>query len=60
MPQLVALALVGGVAWYAWRSFKKEMTRLNQQDTARQPADQRKARRLEKGADGVWRPSKDA
>ena len=27
MPQLIALVLVGGVVWYAWRAFKREMAR---------------------------------
>ncbi len=58
MPQLIAVALVGGLVWYAWRAFKREMARIaadieTQEKKKRGPAD---VTVLEKGKDGVYRP----
>jgi hypothetical protein len=59
MPQLVAVALIGGVVWYAWRVLKREMARIGR-EVAEQ--EDRKAAKeatvLEKGEDGVYRPTK--
>lgn len=30
MPQLIALALVGALGWYAYRAFKKEMAKVSE------------------------------
>ena len=63
MPQLIAIALVGGVAWYAWRAFRKEMARvggeLRDAEKVRVRPDEKKVTQLEKGADGVYRPGRD-
>jgi hypothetical protein len=57
MPQLVAIALVGGLVWYAWRALKREMARIGnevaEQETKKAA---REATVLEKGPDGVYRP----
>ena len=60
MPQLIALALVGGVAWYAWRVFQKEMARVGGQLRDAEKVRNDQPTQLEKGPDGVWRPKKDA
>jgi hypothetical protein len=58
MPQLVAVALIGGVVWYAWRVLRREMARIGR-EMAEQ--DSKKAAKdvtiLEKGEDGVYRPT---
>ncbi len=59
MPQLIAIALIGGVAWFAWRAFKREMARvgdeLRNQETVNKERD---VTSLEAGEDGVYRPTK--
>ncbi len=58
MPQLVAVALIGGVVWYAWRVLRREMARIGR-EVAEQ--ENKKAAKdvtiLEKGEDGVYRPT---
>lgn len=57
MPQLIALALIGLVVWYAWQALKREMARVGEdvkQDE--EPRPQRQVTALEKGEDGVYRP----
>jgi hypothetical protein len=57
MPQLVAIALIGGVIWYAWRALKREMGRIgNEVAEHEHKAAAKKAPVLEKGPDGVYRP----
>ena len=57
MPQLIALGLVGGSVWYAWRALKRQMEsvgeELRNQETTR---DMKTVESLEKGEDGVYRP----
>ena len=57
MPQLIAVGLVGGLVWYAWRALKRQMEsvgeELRQQEASRDP---RTVESLEKGEDGVYRP----
>ena len=59
MPQMIALALLGGLGWYAWRAFRREMDRIGAQ-----VADEERKRTakevtvLEEGPDGVYRPRK--
>lgn len=57
MPQLIAVGLVGGLIWYAWRTLKRQMEtvgeELRQQEASREP---RTVESLEKGEDGVYRP----
>ena len=59
MPQLIAIVLIGGVAWFAWRALKREMARVGEQlrdeETARA---EREGTRLEAGEDGVYRPER--
>ncbi|MCB1439506.1 MAG: hypothetical protein H6888_06145 [Nitratireductor sp.] len=55
MPQLIALALVGGLGWYAWKTLRREMDRIGQEvreaeNKSKQVPD------LELGPDGVYRP----
>jgi len=60
MPQLLALALVGGIAWYGYKAFKHEMARVA--DDLKEAEDKRSVKNvasLEKGDDGVYRPKKD-
>jgi len=63
MPQLIAIVLVGGVAWWAWRLFKKEMARvggeLKEAEKVRVRPEQKAVTQLEKGPDGVYRPGRD-
>jgi len=55
MPQLVALALVGGLGWYAWRAFKREMARVGDELHTKEAVDDG-VTSLERGEDGVYRP----
>ncbi len=62
MPQLIAVVLIGGVVWYAWRALKREMSRINAE--VRDAKDvmgnsMKEVTPLEKGADGVYRPKGD-
>ncbi|MCB1465419.1 MAG: hypothetical protein KDJ90_24040 [Nitratireductor sp.] len=58
MPQLIALALVGGLGWYAWRAFKREMTRVGDELKRDEVKTQNQPTVLERGEDGVYRPKK--
>lgn len=55
MPQVLALALVGGVAWLAWRALKAQMARIGEELRDRENAG-RQVTPLERGEDGVYRP----
>lgn len=61
MPQLIALALIGAVIWYAWRALQKEMARIGDEmkETVRKKEPQGRFTALEKGEDGVYRPKQD-
>ena len=58
MPQLIAAALIGGVIWYAYRAFKREMARVARET---RETDSRSGKnppaKLQKGEDGVYRPA---
>ena len=60
MPQLIAVGLVGGLIWYAWRALKRQMEtvgeELRQQEASRDPKTPQTVESLEKGEDGVYRP----
>lgn len=56
MPQLIALALIGGVVWFAYRALKREMARVGSETRDAERGDKRKVDALEKGPDGVYRP----
>jgi hypothetical protein len=59
MPQFIAVALIGGVVWYAWRALKREMGRIGREMAEQEQKSATKdATVLEKGEDGVYRPVK--
>lgn len=56
MPQLIAIGLIGGVVWYGYRAFKREMDRINKKTRAAE----KKAKAqtvLKQDKDGVYRPT---
>ncbi len=55
MPQLIAVALVGGLLWYGYRIFRREMERVGRET---REAENKASNRteLEEGEDGVYRP----
>lgn len=55
MPQLIAVALVGGVVWYGYRVFKREMERVGR-ETREAENRTKSVTPLQKGKDGVYRP----
>ena len=61
MPQILAIALIGGVAWFAVRAFRKEMARVGE-EVRRQEAKSaaKEIEPLEQGKDGVYRPKTPA
>ena len=58
MPQVIALTLVGGLAWFAWRAFQREMARIGEELKRQEAAKANEVTRLEKDADGVYRPKR--
>lgn len=57
MPQLIALGLVGGLVWYGYRAFKKQMEKVGEElKNAEGKAAMKNVDALEKGQDGVYRP----
>ena len=56
MPQLIAVALIGGVLWYGYRAFKREMERVGRETREAEQA-KKEVTSLRKGKDGVYRPS---
>lgn len=59
MPQLIALGLVGGLAWYAFRAFKKQMAAVKEElkeTEVKKKSPTKEIDELEKGPDGVYRP----
>ena len=64
MVQLVALALVRGLGWYAWRALQKHMAAIGDELEMSEKAKHKKssannqADELEKGPDGVYRLKK--
>lgn len=60
MPQILALALVGGVVYYGYKVFKKEMKRVAAElDEAEQKKNPKEVTVLQKDEDGVYRPKED-
>ena len=55
MPQLIAVALIGGVIWYGYRAFKREMERVGRETRAAEKS-KSNSQPLQKGDDGVYRP----
>lgn len=56
MPQVIALGLVGGLAWFAWRAFSREMARIGEELKRQQGS--RDVTPLKQGEDGVYRPQR--
>jgi hypothetical protein len=65
MVQLVAVALVGGLGWYAYRAFQKHMAAIGEELEKSEKAKKDKAAKtasadeLELGPDGVYRLKSD-
>jgi len=61
MPQLIAIGLVGGLVWYGYRAFKRQMAAVGEElKKAEKPPAAKDLDALEMGEDGVYRPkSKD-
>ncbi len=61
MPQLIGLALLGGVLWYGYRALKREMDRIGREtrEAERQAQEARRGKELVRGEDGVFRPESD-
>lgn len=66
MAQLVAFGLLGGLAWYAYGAFKKQMAKIQEElkeDQKENEASNKTTKMvddLELGADGVYRPKEDS
>ena len=58
MPQVLALALIGGAAWFAWRALKRQMRQVGEELRRRENVG-REVTPLERGEDGVYRPKDD-
>ncbi len=58
MPQLIGLALVGGLLWYGYRAFKREMERVGK-ETREAEAKAKSKTMLKQDEDGVYRPSQN-
>ena len=55
MPQLIGIALIGGVIWYGYRAFKREMERIGK-ETREAEAKAKSGTVLKPDEDGVYRP----
>ncbi|MEM7465037.1 MAG: hypothetical protein AAF362_20395 [Pseudomonadota bacterium] len=59
MPQLIGIALIALVGWYAWRVLKREMARVDNEVREQEvKAETKEVTPLEKDEDGVYRPKK--
>lgn len=58
MPQLIGLALLGGVAWYGYRALKREMERIGREtrEAERKAKEARRGKELVPDENGVYRP----
>lgn len=63
MVQLIAIGLVGGLGWYAYKAFQRQMAsvakELKEAERKKQgkPGGAKNIDALELGEDGVYRPS---
>ncbi|MEM7289753.1 MAG: hypothetical protein AAF412_05205 [Pseudomonadota bacterium] len=55
MPQLIGIALIGGVIWYGYRALKREMERVGR-ETRKAEAKATSKTVLRQDDDGVYRP----
>lgn len=64
MVQLIALGLIGGLGWYAYKAFQRQMDSVGEELKKSEHKKQDKSKSakivdaLEKGEDGVYRPKK--
>ena len=58
MPQLIGIALVGGVIWFGYRALKREMERIGREtrEAERKAKEAKRGKELVRGDDGVFRP----
>ena len=58
MPQLIGLALIGGLLWYGYRALKREMDRISTETrkAERKAKEAKQGKELVRGEDGVYRP----
>ena len=56
MPQLIGIALVGGLLWYGYRAFKREMERVGKETREAEARAEAKTV-LKPDEDGVYRPA---
>jgi len=61
LPQLIGLALIGGVVWYGYRAFKREMERVGRQtrEAEKRATAAKRGKPLVRGEDGIYRPDGD-
>jgi hypothetical protein len=60
MPQFIAIALIGGLVYFAWRALKREMRRVGDElEHHERGSAERKATILRQDEDGIYRPRKD-
>ncbi|MEM7214076.1 MAG: hypothetical protein AAF423_00935 [Pseudomonadota bacterium] len=59
MPQLIGLALIGGLVWFGYRALKREMERIGREtrEAERKAEEAKRGKELVPGEDGVYRPS---
>ena len=58
MPQLIAIALVGGIAWLGYKVIRREMTRVGGKVRTAEAKKQPPVK-LKQDDDGVFRPKDD-
>lgn len=56
MPQLIAIALIGVLLWYGYRTFKREMERVGRETREAEVRAKEKSV-LKPGEDGIYRPA---
>lgn len=65
MVQVIALGLVGGLAWYAYRALKRQMAAIGEELEKAEKARKGTGKstktidELELGPDGVYRPKRE-
>ncbi|MGB7335917.1 MAG: hypothetical protein WBD01_09025 [Salaquimonas sp.] len=64
MVQLIAVGLIGGLGWYAYKAFQRQMASVGEElkkakeNKETKPGKAKNIDALEKGPDGVYRPRK--
>ncbi|MEM9279474.1 MAG: hypothetical protein AAGA76_12940 [Pseudomonadota bacterium] len=59
MPQLIGLALIGGILWYGYRALKREMERIGREtrEAERKAQEAKRGKELVPDENGVYRPA---